>query len=306
MKRAATLGRFWRGIALALLCSMAFPVVAQEGAFGPLSSSPQFLYAFKDHVYFSADDGVFGRELWRVTVPEGKAEQVADITPGPRGSTIDQFYTFRDRLYFRVVDETAGGELWCSDGVPGGRTERVKQFYENAESLGLTSIMGDTGDMMLLSAGNPLGARPVWFSDGTQEGSYPSQNADKWVVMTQSVLGARWQDTVYFAGEGFLDQGSMAGVWKSKGTPETTVLVYSFTDIPYSVTALKDKGVFFVASTEAEGGELWVTQGAPESTHLVKDIWEGPETSDIGDLMAYEDPRGRFKSRVYFRATHPE
>ena len=52
------------------------------------SSSPYFLTRAGDNLYFSADDGSTGRELWRVQ--GAAAERVADLAPGSAGgSTAD-------------------------------------------------------------------------------------------------------------------------------------------------------------------------------------------------------------------------
>src|SRR5258706_5641431 len=61
-------------------------------------------------LYFQADDGTHGRELWGMT-GDGMAKMVADITPlassSPFGLT-----PFGGEMYFEADDGTHGDELW--------------------------------------------------------------------------------------------------------------------------------------------------------------------------------------------------
>src|SRR6266853_550230 len=88
---------------------------------GPLSSSPSGFKVFNNALYFSADDGPTGFELWK-TDSAGSTVQVKNVNPAadsapsaPRGFTV-----FNHALYFAADDGVAGRELWKTDGTPGG------------------------------------------------------------------------------------------------------------------------------------------------------------------------------------------
>ncbi len=68
-------------------------------------------------LYFSADDGTTGGELWKVA-PDGNVIQVADIKLGPDGSFPASFVALADEFYFSADDGVTGYELWkvASDG----------------------------------------------------------------------------------------------------------------------------------------------------------------------------------------------
>ncbi|MBN1419536.1 MAG: hypothetical protein JXP34_12230 [Planctomycetes bacterium] len=70
---------------------------------------PSDLFVFHDVLYFAADDGVHGRELWSYDGVE--ARLVSDINPGPYGSYPGGFVAYRDALYFAADDGQAGSEL---------------------------------------------------------------------------------------------------------------------------------------------------------------------------------------------------
>ncbi len=66
---------------------------------------------YQGTLYFTADDGIHGYELWRYH-PSTGASMVADIFPGSEGSRPDRFQIYRDELIFIADDGTHGRELW--------------------------------------------------------------------------------------------------------------------------------------------------------------------------------------------------
>ena len=81
------------------------------------SSLPKNLTVFDDRLYFSADDGENGKELW---VSDGTSEGtqlVKDLNPGgdssfPNDSFFNVLTVFNDRLYLVADDGENGGELF--------------------------------------------------------------------------------------------------------------------------------------------------------------------------------------------------
>jgi len=72
---------------------------------GKSPSSPRYFQVYKNALYFSADDGVHGRELWRtshdfVQQDQFATELVKDIFPGSRGSNPTWIITMGNTLYF--------------------------------------------------------------------------------------------------------------------------------------------------------------------------------------------------------------
>jgi len=72
-----------------------------------------------DLVYFSADDGRHGRELWRTDGRSGQTRLVRDLRPDG-GSDPQELASAGGRLWFSADDGTHGRELWVSDGTPLG------------------------------------------------------------------------------------------------------------------------------------------------------------------------------------------
>lgn len=92
---------------------------------GPAPSYPLSLATGPDgYLYFAAEDGTHGRELWRAAA--GVAELVKDIMPGPASSEPKFIVAFDGEVYFAADDGTfsgtapSGSELWRTDGSAAG------------------------------------------------------------------------------------------------------------------------------------------------------------------------------------------
>jgi len=75
-------------------------------------------YAFGDYVYFAADDGVHGSELWRSN--GDSTEMVEDINAGASSSSPNSFVSLGSYIYFYATDPVNGREIWRSDGTSAG------------------------------------------------------------------------------------------------------------------------------------------------------------------------------------------
>ena len=84
-----------------------------------LSFSTEF-YIEGSHLYFAADDGVHGRELWRLAAGASSPTLVADLNPGVNGSSPGQFVRANfiingsviNRTFFNAFRDDIGDELW--------------------------------------------------------------------------------------------------------------------------------------------------------------------------------------------------
>ncbi|BBK41659.1 hypothetical protein STVA_16790 [Allostella vacuolata] len=87
---------------------------------GDEASEPTDLAVLDGVVYFAADDGAHGRELWR---SDGSADGtwiLADIRAGAGGSGPQGMTAVGGRLYFTADDGVHGREAWVSDGTAEG------------------------------------------------------------------------------------------------------------------------------------------------------------------------------------------
>jgi ELWxxDGT repeat protein len=251
-----------------LVCLSAVPVSAAPPALvkdirDPGSSRPQGLLNVDGIVYFSAGDGVTGRELWRTDGTRSGTYRVKDINPR-RGSFPNQLVTMGGELYFTATEETAGYELWKSDGTSAG-TKLVRDILPGMGSSypnDLTVLLG----RLYFFADDGLHGRQLWQSDGTRAGTRrvtavpvpPIQgNEPQWSNLT--ALGTHFYFTRWDAAEGTY-------LWRSDGTREGTARLWVSQCCGIYEPLTVGDHIFF-----ATGGELW-RYDPSTGTRLVRQI----------------------------------
>ena len=218
----------------------------------PLGSNPYDITEFNGKLYFSADDGTNGRELWVSDGTEAGTQLLADINP-----TVDEFSSnsssyptnfieFQDRLFFSASNGEQGDELWVTDGTTEG-TQLFKDINPGTPPDSFGSVRIDSSpryfavfdDLLFFTADNGSVGRELWVSDGTSEGTKLVKDIEPNV------------DT--------FDDGNLV-------FPEGSG-IYEFTEF--------NGRLYFTADTNETGRELWVTDGTTEGTQLVEDLYPG-------------------------------
>ncbi len=79
-------------------------------------------------VYFTANDGIHGSELWRTDGTEAGTVMVEDLTPGSGDSWFEKLTNVNGTLFFTLRDEENRPQLWKLDtgsASPGGAEDTV-------------------------------------------------------------------------------------------------------------------------------------------------------------------------------------
>jgi ELWxxDGT repeat protein len=83
------------------------------------SSNPRYLTVVDGTLFFQANDGIQGIELFSSDGTEFGTGMVMDIYPG-QSSNPSHLFAMNGMLYFQANDGVAGIELWSSDGTARG------------------------------------------------------------------------------------------------------------------------------------------------------------------------------------------
>lgn len=138
---------------------------------GELSSQPCWPVAINGALFFVANDGTQGNELWRSYGTEASTTLVRDVNPGGASgfvsTPLNAFLTpHGSALFFQAQDGTHGLELWQSLGTENS-TVQIADIYPGSDSsdpVGMTVAGGilyfsaDDGDDPLLGHGRELWA----------------------------------------------------------------------------------------------------------------------------------------------------
>jgi len=134
------------------------------GGYHPFSSGAANLTNVNGTLFFTADDGVHGYELWKSDGTEAGTEMVKDIKPGPI------FFTnVNETLFFEADDGAHGFELWMSDGTAAG-TMMVADINPGSTSSSASNLMNANGTLFF-TADDGVHGNELWQSDGTAAGT---------------------------------------------------------------------------------------------------------------------------------------
>lgn len=165
------------------------------------------MYAYDGRIFFSADDGAHGCELW---VSDGSAagtSMVQDIRPGAEGSltwpteleSSTALIPLGKQLLFVADDGAHGRELWLTDGSAQG-TRLLNDIAPEA-AAGAPDDMMVSGDWLFFSANDGAHGRELWVSDGSTEGTRQIADIVPGIAGSSPRLMARAGSALYFVAD---------------------------------------------------------------------------------------------------------
>jgi len=242
-------------------------------------------------VYFPADDGIHGWELWRSDGTREGTAMVVDLLPGEWGAIVSHLIAYRDRVYFLAEDLEHGVELWSSDGTAEG-THLVRDIEPGPDWSSISDLIV-AGDTLFFTKIGSHG-RELWGTDGTEAGTQLVKE------IVQNFSGNCCSGMTPFAGRLLMQAND--GVhgtepWISDGTEEGTFLLKDIdpgaASSYYVEAVVAGTSAFFSTTDGISGDELWKTDGTETGTRLVADILPGPASSfpnflgPVGDRVAF-------------------
>ena len=205
--------------------------------------------ALGSNVYFPANNGTSGRELWKTDGTEVVTALVRDIFVGTTGSlNFLKAAAHNGKLFFAATNGSLNGnELWSTDGTTTG-TNIVKDIVVGS-GQSLPNNLIEFNNKLYFSASSTNSATPdLYVSDGTSTGTVK--------IKDMAAAGIT------------LNLGSVAQ------TNQFTVF---------------DNKLAFVSTGGTNGSELYVSDGTNAGTNLVKDINPGSAGSSPNGLLVFNN-----------------
>ena len=249
------------------------------------TDGPHGLTSANGMLFFIADDGDHGSELWVSNGTAAGTAMVKDIVPGstsglPNDANI-QLTAIGGTVFFGAFDAANGIELWKSNGAATG-TVLVKNIASGTSSSNPAMLTNVNGTLYFQATTAATGTE-LWKSDGTSSGTVLVKDIATGTASSSPENFTNVNGTVFFAAAA----GGGNELWKTNGTSAGTVLVKdirpgSASSFPGGLKTVNGT-LFFVATDGLTGREVWQSNGTSAGTFLVQDIFPG----DVGSI-----PRG--------------
>lgn len=266
---------------------------------GSSESFIKYLTEYNGKLYFQANDGIHGAELWSTDGTAAGTNLVKDINPGSADGNPVEMIVYNGLLYFQAINHVdTGQELWVSDGTTAG----TMLFLDLCPTTG---VLGYPRDFVLFNNklffngyAEDMYFTPIpliWSTDGTVANTAP-------LIPMPGVGSYRdpyrltvLNNKLIFPAE--YSTGSQE-IWSSDGINPNATLLKDINPVgaslPRNLTVFNNEVYFSANNGTANGRELWKTDGTPAGTVMVKDIYINGD----GDPKTFTPYNGK----LYFTA----
>ncbi len=233
------------------------------------NSDPKDFIVVNNTLFFSAQNGTNGTELWYFDGIMAAPAMLKDILPGSFSSSPSNFAALNGKLIFAADDGTNGRELWISDGTLGG-TVMLKNIAPSGSSN--PEAFCEMNGKLYFKADDGISGTALWVTDGTAVGTQLITPLDIYSVYTSSIKA--FNNKLYFGAD---DGSSGIEPWISDGTAAGTHMLKDVQNFlsSHPNTFYPFNGKMYFAASSNEGYELWVTDGTTAGTNMITDFSPG-------------------------------
>lgn len=259
---------------------------------GPQASGPIAMQIVIDNVlYFRADDGIHGYELWGYDLTTGTTQMLADINAGQNSSFPGYWLVLvhESIIYFDAGTEEYGRELWAYDIDSGA--------YWMVADINPDGAWGQPGDDMEVVYGDTLYFSAFNFQFGTELWAHRPANNSTWLVQDTHhgssanpgyYMNFIHNDILYFTAR---DMMNVHDLWAHNQSSGVTWKVASFGVAPFThpgqnMEYLVGDTIYFDVDDEVNGRELMAYNLTTNTARIVADINPGQSSGDPGVHMS--------------------
>ncbi len=258
----------------------------------PAASDPFGFSQLNDALYFSADDGVHGQELYKYNLDQGTSELVANIYSNEIGSNINQTIALNGKVYFNARDGSGNDTYLYVHNPDDNSTQRL--FDINNEDVKEPYNLVVFNNELFFSAEFP--------SIGTEVGKYDPISNEVTILGNLNPTGDSYPN-FFTEVDGQLwftaNSDNDSRLWRYDPTTamvENIVFNSPNGDYPaFNFLHFFDNKFFFQGFKQGQGEELWVYDIASNTLLDFPEIYTGLGSSSPSNFKTYNE-------KLYFSA----
>lgn len=287
-------------------------IAIQTVSTAPISSFPRNLTNVNGVLYFSADNNINGRELWRTDVTGSSVRMVADITVGATGGLDvsgfvgkwanigdDLIFTAANFSSFTGISPGVSLEVWKT--INGGTGVQLLSDIASGSGSSFPNNYVAMGNQVFFAATTSGTGEELWVTDGTTAGTFllrdinPGSASALFGNFTNNFnfdqltpINNGTANLLYFKA----NNGSIGReLWRTDGTTAGTILVADldtdagFGSDPEFFANLGGRLVFGARDTNFNDN-LYISDGTPGGTTVIGSGLAGSVVDSPRDMTA--------------------
>jgi ELWxxDGT repeat protein len=224
-----------------------------------------------NELFFLANDGVHGMELWKTNGTPDGTKRFSAITTQVESTYWSYFLSLAQQInnyiIFPIETSFSGNQVWRTDGTEAG-TIQLTDFIET-DYLEAKNCTSCNDKMFFLVEDNSTGVN-LWTTNGTKDGTFKINDSNK--VDAKICVN----NILYYILDGYNDPK----LWRTDGTAEGTLQLTDGDKQSIGLLGGLNNKLYFLVEQQ----EVWETDGTVGGTHLVHTFDEAAPTYGFKEI----------------------